>query len=345
MPVLGKIDSATFANNVGVTQNSKVVTKNAADKVDAGDILLLNGVQYLVAGITSSTSILLSANYVAATNATLGGTVRRTAPKELTQFIHNGGDSVSSSTEIVGVSQAEAQLAQNKNRGLNSPGWWTYRTYVDAAGNNRHKSECIAFLNDLTGDASDDTLAGDFISTVTTTNPANASVAATNTQAFSVTATVTAAAAAIDGAANAGNTAGRTAGTYVITGTGGTGSGLKVSLVVDNNGAATPTLTAGGGGYTDNDTVTLSRTGAYGGASDVTVNVNGVSATANYQWQVSEDGGVTWANTSTGSNSTTATYTTAATAAGDNGNKYRCVVGTSQGATKVTSNAATLTVT
>jgi len=36
---------------------------------------------------------------------------------------------------------------------------------------------------------------------------------------------------------------------------------------------------------------------------------------------------------------------TAATAAGDNGNKYRCVVGTSQGATPVTSNAATLTVT
>ena len=103
-------------------------------------------------------------------------------------------------------------------------------------------------------------------------------------------------------------------------------------------------MTAGGGGYTDNDTITLSRTGTYGGASDVTVNVNGVGATATYQWQVSTDG-TNFANTTTGSNSTTATYTTAATAAGDNGNKYRCIVGTSQGATKVTSNAATLTVT
>ena len=191
----------------------------------------------------------------------------------------------------------------------------------------------------------DDTLAGDFLSTVSiSTQPSNASVAATNTQNFAVVVVPTGEASAIDGAANAGNTAGRTAGTFVITATGGTGSGAKVSLVVDANGAATPTLTVKGGGYTDNDTLTLSRSGTYGGASDVTVNVNGVGATATYQWQVSTDG-VNYADVSTGTNDTTATYTTAATAAGDSGNKYRCVVGTSQGATPVISTAATLTVT
>ena len=250
---------------------------------------------------------------------------------------------------IVYIDETEAQLAQNKNRGLNAPGWWSYFTYNDSAGNPRHKAEQVVFI--AGGEAnsgetqSDDTLAGDFISTVTTTNPSNASVAATNTAQFAVTATPTGEASAIDGAANAGNTAGRTAGTYTaIAATGGTGSGATVTLVVDANGAATATLVGKGGGYTDNDTLTLSRTGTYGGASDVTVNVNGVGATATYQWQVSTDG-TNFANTTTGSNSTTATYTTAATAAGDNGNKYRCVVGTSQGATKVISNAATLTVT
>ena len=250
---------------------------------------------------------------------------------------------------IVYIDETEAALAQNKNRGLNAPGWWSYFTYNDSAGNPRHKAEQVVFI--AGGEAnsgetqSDDTLAGDFISTVTTTNPSNASVAATNTAQFAVTATPTGEASAIDGAANAGNTAGRTAGTYTaIAATGGTGSGATVTLVVDANGAATATLVGKGGGYTDNDTLTLSRTGTYGGASDVTVNVNGVGATATYQWQVSTDG-TNFANTTTGSNSTTATYTTAATAAGDNGNKYRCVVGTSQGATKVTSNAATLTVT
>ena len=250
---------------------------------------------------------------------------------------------------IVYIDETEAALAQNKNRGLNAPGWWSYFTYNDSAGNPRHKAEQVVFI--AGGEAnsgetqSDDTLAGDFASTVSiSTQPANASVAATNTQAFAVVAVPTGTASAIDGAANAGNTAGRTAGTYVITGTGGTGNNIKVTVVVAANGSASTTLTAKGGGYTDNDTITLTRTGTYGGASDVTVNVNGVGATATYQWQGSTDG-TNFANTTTGSNSTTATYTTAATAAGDNGNKYRCVVGTSQGATKVTSNAATLTVT
>jgi hypothetical protein len=250
---------------------------------------------------------------------------------------------------IVYIDETEAALAQNKNRGLNAPGWWSYYTYNDASGRARHKAEQMVFI--AGGEANsgetqaDDTLAGDFLSTVSIgTQPSDASVAATNTQAFAVVATPTGAASGIDGKANAGNTGGRTAGTYVITGTGGTGNNIKVSVVVANNGSANVTLTAGGGGYTDNDTVTLSRTGTYGGASDITVNVNGVGATATYQWQVSTDG-TNFADVTTGSNDTTATYTTAATAAGDNGNKYRCVVGTSQGATPVISTAATLTVT
>jgi len=256
----------------------------------------------------------------------------------------------SQTKQIIYIDETEAALAQNKNRGLNAPGWWSYYTYNDAAGNARHKAEMMVFV--AGGEAnsgetqSDDTLAGDFLSTVSIgTQPSDASVAATNTQNFAVVATPTGEASAIDGAANAGNTAGRTAGTYTaIAATGGTGSGATVTLVVDANGAATATLVGKGGGYTDNDTLTLSRTGTYGGASDVTVNVNGVGATATYQWQVSTDG-VNFADVTTGTNDTTATYTTAATAAGDNGNKYRCVVGTSQGATPVISTAATLTVT
>ena len=249
---------------------------------------------------------------------------------------------------IVYIDETEAALAQNKNRGLNAPGWWSYFTYNDSAGNPRHKAEQLIFI--ANGEANsgetqaDDTLAGDFVSTVTTTNPSNASVSATATAQFTVAGTPTGSASAFDGAANAGNTAGRTAGTFVITATGGTGSGAKFSVVVDANGAATPTLTAGGGGYTDNDVLTLSKTGTYAGATDVTVVVNGVGATATYQWQVSTDG-TNFTNVSTGSGGTTATYTTAATAAGDSGNKYRCVVGTSQGATPATSTAATLTVT
>ena len=81
---------------------------------------------------------------------------------------------------------------------------------------------------------------------------------------------------AIDNYANAGATGSRTAGTYSIVATGGGGSGATFSVVIAANGAATITMTDNGSGYADNDTLTLPRASNYGGASDVTVQVNGV---------------------------------------------------------------------
>ena len=167
---------------------------------------------------------------------------------------------------IIYIDETEAQLAQNKNRGLNAPGWWSYFSYNDSSGNTRYKAEQMVFIAGGEANAdetqADDAIASDAAAAITIgTQPANASVAATNTQAFTVAATKT-----------------------------------------------------GGGSLT-------------------------------YQWQVSTDGGATFANTTTGTNSTTATYTTAATAAGDNGNKYRCKINTTAGAPEVVSNVATLTVT
>ena len=60
------------------------------------------------------------------------------------------------------------------------------------------------------------------------------------------------------------------------------------------------------------------------------------AGTATYQWQV---------NKVDISGATSASYETAAVVAGDNTNKYRCKVGTTQGAIEVISDAATLTVT
>ena len=167
---------------------------------------------------------------------------------------------------IVFVDETEAALAQNKSRGINAPGWWSYFTYSDSSGNTRHKAEHLITLANADANAnetqSDDTIAGDAASSVAIgTQPASASVAATNTQAFTVAAT---------------------------------------------------------------------KTGA---------------GTLTYQWQVSTNGGVDFADVTTGANGTTATYTTAATAAGDNGNQYRVKVGTTAGAVELVSSAATLTVT
>ena len=164
---------------------------------------------------------------------------------------------------IVFVDETEAALAQNKSRGINAPGWWSYFTYSDSSGATRHKAELLITLAnaDLNSNETqaDDTIAGDAASSIAIdTQPANASVAATNTQAFTVAATVT-----------------------------GAGS-------------------------------------------------------ATFQWQLSTNSGVDFADIS---GATSATFTTPATAAGDNGNQYRVKLGTSAGAVEVVSSAATLTVT
>ena len=164
---------------------------------------------------------------------------------------------------ILYIDETEAALAQNKNRGLNAPGWWSYFSYNDSAGNTRHKAEQLVFIAGGEANAdetqADDTIASDSAGAITIgTQPASASVAATNTQAFTVAATKT-------------------------------------------------------------------------GAGSLT-----------YQWQISTNGGASFADVS---GATSATYTRPATAAGDNGNQYRVKVNTTGGAPEVVSNAATLTVT
>jgi hypothetical protein len=63
--------------------------------------------------------------------------------------------------------------------------------------------------------------------------------------------------------------------------------------------------------------------------------------TITYQWQVSTDAGSTWANVS---GATTPTLSLSGLTAADNGKRYRCVL-SATGASSVTTNSATLTVT
>jgi hypothetical protein len=178
MPILGSTDSAAFGNTVAVTQNSATVTKNTNDTIAGGDIIVLDSVQYFVNSVDGNT-VTLGKVYAGSTNATLAANKvqRRTAPKALSDFILRGATSTASTTQIIGVSRTEAQLSENKAKGLNSPGWWAYRTYTDAAGSTRHKAECIASFKDgsaISGDYADDAWAGDVTSLITiSTQPAD----------------------------------------------------------------------------------------------------------------------------------------------------------------------------
>ena len=61
--------------------------------------------------------------------------------------------------------------------------------------------------------------------------------------------------------------------------TGGSGTGVKVRVVVAANGSATVTLLEGGSGYVDNEDLTVSRTNRWGGSTNITLKVNGVNGT------------------------------------------------------------------
>jgi len=77
----------------------------------------------------------------------------------------------------------------------------------------------------------------------------------------------------------------------------------------------------------------------------VVATTNEVGATLSYQWEVSSDGGSTWANATGGVYSGDTTATLAVTdSTGLNGYQYRVVIDSDATAANVTSNAVTLTV-
>lgn len=171
MAVLGKLDAKAFLTDVAVVNGDATVTTTGdfnddttADYIEAGDILELDTVPYVVRSVASNgltlelhTTFAASSGTVSAANA-----VRRTPPKAVAEYVIKGGDSAS--YELVFADTTEASIAANKTRGIWGPGWWTYRTFTDAAGKTRHKAECIAHLNvavGVSGDDADDTIVAD----------------------------------------------------------------------------------------------------------------------------------------------------------------------------------------
>jgi hypothetical protein len=177
MSVFGKIDAKAFLTDVAVVQNDATVTTTGdfnddttADYIVAGDILELATVPYIVKSVASDGLTLeLHTDYVASSGTvSAANAVRRTAPKAVAEYVIKGGDSAS--YELLFVDDTEATVSSNKTRGITGPGWWKYRTHVDASGNTRHKAEHIAFVSNTAaaaGDDADDTLVADVLEVIT----------------------------------------------------------------------------------------------------------------------------------------------------------------------------------
>jgi hypothetical protein len=72
----------------------------------------------------------------------------------------------------------------------------------------------------------------------------------------------------------------RTDGSYQIVATGGSGTGATFTVTVDENGDATIVLDDGGANYLNDETLTLSASTNFGGATDITVDVNGITTSS-----------------------------------------------------------------
>jgi len=88
----------------------------------------------------------------------------------------------SQAKQTIFIDDTEAALAENKARGLNAPGWWSYFTYTDCEGNTRHKAEMLVTIADPEANASetqtDDAAAADVsVAIDIQTQPADTAVA------------------------------------------------------------------------------------------------------------------------------------------------------------------------
>ena len=105
------------------------------------------------------------------------------------------GDHNYNGQAILFVDREESQVATTRAKGLVSPGWWLYRTYTDANGRTRNKSELLVAIDVVTatsGDNGDDAVLPDLTLTIAT-QPANTTVAAGANATFTVAVTTNAA--------------------------------------------------------------------------------------------------------------------------------------------------------
>lgn len=96
---------------------------------------------------------------------------------------------------VVFVDETEAALNENRTRGIDGPGWWSYYSYTDADGATRHKAEKLVALSNPDTNAnetqSDDTIAADVASAVTITGQPASATTVDGAASFTLTTTTT----------------------------------------------------------------------------------------------------------------------------------------------------------
>ena len=217
---LDKVDSS--ADTINLTNaNTNFATGDGVVYAGASGIGLTQGSTYYVIRQSDNTIKLADteAHAKAGTNATdlttgasgaYGYLQRNTEGNEATgasgatgtpHQIPTAGDHTYNGRDLYFIDADEAQQAENRSRGLKVPGWTNYRSYTDANGNVRNKSEVLIAMGAYhgatgsgtyqaeTGDSADDAVLVDGTITIST-QPASISKVAPATATFTVAATL-----------------------------------------------------------------------------------------------------------------------------------------------------------
>ena len=196
-----KVTSAT--DKIDLTDaNTNFATGDGVVYTGASGIGLTHGTTYYAMRQTDNTIKLATTeagakagatgiNLTAGATGAIGNLQRNVEGNEDYDHNYNGRD-------LFFIDADEATQAENIARGLKVPGWTNYRSYTDANGNVRHKSEVLIAMGAYTGatgsgtfqaqtgdTAADDTVLVDGTITITT-QPSSSSVAAPGTMVFSV---------------------------------------------------------------------------------------------------------------------------------------------------------------
>ena len=147
------VTGTAFANS---TVNTTILTGTSTvftTELDVGDTFVLAGTRRKIVGITSNTVLTFEPAWTA---ANVAGTV---TGQDTPTYVPT---SEIVANNIVGIDNTEAGIANNRIRGLSTPGWNKYVTYTDMHSRTRHKTEpLIVISGGLTSDAPDDTVAED----------------------------------------------------------------------------------------------------------------------------------------------------------------------------------------
>ena len=158
MALWGTRDSFAITGTVSVANTTTTVTGNAntvfTTQLNVGDTLVINGKRRRVNAISAANNLTIGTAWDTA-NVSAG-----TITGQDTPIYVSAAEIVANN--IVGIDNTEAGVANNRIRGLSTPGWNKYVTYSDMHGTTRHKTEpLIVISGGLTSDAPDDTVAED----------------------------------------------------------------------------------------------------------------------------------------------------------------------------------------